>query len=352
MTPWAVVIGIDLHPDDADLNPLKGAVADAIDFAEWLLAPDGGKVAPENLFFWTHPEPKAAAGPLLSEYLQAETLWPQLRKPKVFKKPDMTRAPKTGEVMGMVAHLQKHAATSRRNGDRSRCYVHLAGHGVDIKNETCFLLGDYADSLGMISADQMHAALQSAGFDEVLMFLDCCRTHPGPGLKLPDLFQVTDTRSVLGLGRAAEAGYQSFEYPLDAPTRGAFTHALTQGLRGHRVAGRLSFKELGEFVKERVPHLVAPHLQRPQFFPVPDEPPIPLVLVEGQATPAISDIVFTFVSGAPGTTYDLRDATGQRFGSPIPSGATPVRVSAPPGLYAIGPKLFAHTGPGDTHVSV
>src|ERR671922_796901 len=44
---WAIVIGIDEYGDDK--MRLTGAVADALTFAEWVTADEGGRVAPSQL---------------------------------------------------------------------------------------------------------------------------------------------------------------------------------------------------------------------------------------------------------------------------------------------------------------
>lgn len=352
MTPWALVIGIDQHPDSPQLNTLHGAVADAADFAEWVLDPQGGGVAHERLFFWAFPSAETSAGPLLRAYLKTPTPWPMHRRANETYLPSITRAPVVGEIAALVGLLRRKAnAASTLRGEQSRCYVHLAGHGVEIKNETCFLMGDFQSYPGMVSCDQMHRALQSGGFNEVLMFLDCCRTQPSGLTKLPDVFDDTEVRTLLGIGRAAETKAQSFEFPDPAPSRGAFTYALTQGLRSHRREGRLSFSDLGEFVRQQVAPLVAPRRQLPQFSTEPPQPPAPLIVLQGDDIEVVRDIVITFGRTPPGQSVVLTDFQGNPVGDPIVSGPEPVRVPAPIGrLYAVGGVPFMHAGPGDTHV--
>ena len=72
MTSWAIVVGINEYPGSG-LGPLKGAVADACDFADWALDPTGGNVAPERLYFWTYPWPDADPDrPHLAQYLAGD----------------------------------------------------------------------------------------------------------------------------------------------------------------------------------------------------------------------------------------------------------------------------------------
>ena len=43
---WALVVGINHYPERAGQTPLQGAVADAVDFADWALSDNGGAVSP------------------------------------------------------------------------------------------------------------------------------------------------------------------------------------------------------------------------------------------------------------------------------------------------------------------
>lgn len=354
MKTWALVIGIDLHPASPELNPLEGAVADATDFAEWALADDGGGVPPNQMYFWSYPPSAATAEsqPFVTNYLKAPTPWPRFRGPGPTVVPDPARGPTVGEVTGVVQFLQKKARADRKPAERWRCYVHLAGHGIEIDEETCFLTSDYENDPGMISCARLHKALQSAGFDDVILFLDCCRTHPGNLHEPPRSFKVSKARSLVGLARAAEPGRQSFEFSDEGSPRGAFTHSVTRGLRGHRRQGQLSFADLGLFVAQTAPTLV-PQRQRPQFSSEPPDPQPPLVILDDGDQQVLRDIVITFREPHIPRTVVLTDWDGQPFREPIAASVEPVRVLAPVGqLYALGGKPFEHYGPGDKHVTV
>src|SRR5712691_8194117 len=59
MRNWAFVVGIDHYPD-MPRAALGAAVRDALKFREWLLSPDGGDVAPEQMTVLLSPRPDSA----------------------------------------------------------------------------------------------------------------------------------------------------------------------------------------------------------------------------------------------------------------------------------------------------
>lgn len=363
MIPWAIVVGINLHPDQTNLNELFGAVADAADFAEWALNPHGGGVAKDRLFFWSYPVPPddPKERPLLTEFLKAPTPWPVPPHGRAMAIPPKDRAPYSGEILMLVNHLRKAAKLGDLAGDTHRCYVLFAGHGVQIiengVNDTCFLTADYAMGNGFLPCNQLSRSLESGGFSEVLMFLDCCRTMAGPTIRMPNMFPVGKETTVVGVGRAAAPGEPSFEFPNPNPTRGAFTHALTDGLRTERdPEGILTFGALGAFVGKKVPTL-AGRLQVPQFSHEPPSPPF--VILQGQPLDVDRDLRIIFGNGIPpGTEFWLLDDKWRRVSDdPIIAGLEPVRRSAPIGrVYGLESadgrikKLFSHDGPGETPV--
>ena len=364
MDSWALVVGINLHPCDAGLAELYGAVADACDFAEWALHPDGGAVPPQRLFFWTTPAPDPAMiGPLLAAYLQAPTKWRAPRLIAMASPPDARRPPDAGEIRAVVRAMAETAVTATQP---QRAYVHFAGHGVQLTangvRETCFLAGDYARGGGLVPCGQMSRYLETNGFAQVIMFLDCCRTSIGGLEELPNLFRSgSGGRTLTGTGHAAEPEKVSFEFPLDLPKRGAFTRALTEGLRTHREpTGSLSFDGLGAFVRRRVEVLLGAKVQSPQFASDPPQPGTPLILVTGAPILEQQPIVVTFVNARPGAKVWLISEEGERPDPLIAGPAqTQAQVDAPIGKpYALRTddnrmvKSFFHPGPGPTSVDL
>jgi hypothetical protein len=363
MTPWAIVVGINLHPEDSGLTELYGAVADAADFAEWCLHPQGGAVAPERLFFWSHPAPAPAImGPLLTQWFAKPTPWPKpTNLMESFVPPMDDRAPKSGQLVALTEWIT--GAAYDIPGDH-RVYVLFAGHGVQVEKqgvkETCFLAGDYVDGLGLVPCGQMARSLLTNGVAEVVMFLDCCRTPLSNRTPLPDIFPDGGQPARLtALGRAANAGQTSFEVPDLPPKRGVFTQAVTEGLRTRRNAqGALTFADLGQYVCDRAPGLLGGRgPQNPQFVTDPPNPDPGWVLLQGEAQASSPDIVIDFTDLPAGAKVSLIDNGGRPI-QVFTVGQGPVTWPAPPGLYGLSCnrprrlKMFNHTGPGAYHASI
>jgi hypothetical protein len=362
MQAWALIIGINKHPEDAMLPDLHGAVADAADFAEWALHPKGGKVAPERLFFWTHPAPTPAeTGPLLEAWLRAPTPWPTPRNPRKSAPPDFDRAPRSGDIVA-VADAMGAAATQA--AEPQRAYVLMAGHGVQVRDgpraQTCFLAGDYADGAGVVPCDELSVSLQSNGFGEVLLFLDCCRSNLGRREPTPRLFKLgAGEETAHAVGHAAKRSRPSFEFPEQRPVRGVFTYAVTEALRARRGEdGALTVKLLGDHVYGRAPALVGPGRdQEPQFTAYPDNPPI--VITMDSPILQLRNIVIDFGATPAGARLHLIDHKARPICPPLTPGAQPASVPAATGfVYALEDddrrviRTFRHDGPGDTHVQL
>ena len=74
MQSWAIIVGINEYPPTAGLRVLHGAVADAVDFADWALDPRGGAVDPAHLFLWTSSAPMSVTA-AMTAYLAAPTAY-------------------------------------------------------------------------------------------------------------------------------------------------------------------------------------------------------------------------------------------------------------------------------------
>ncbi|MEN3370745.1 MAG: hypothetical protein V7609_2888 [Verrucomicrobiota bacterium] len=144
---YALVVGIDDYKNPP-YGPLLGAKRDATDFITWLKDPAGGNVPEKNIDPFTKLSDEDGSEPDLSDMIELLML---LRK----------RAPK-GKKIGR------------------RLYLFFSGHGVSPKgelDEAGLVTVDAQDSLdaflpGKQSADQL---TETARFDEVLLFMDCCR---------------------------------------------------------------------------------------------------------------------------------------------------------------------------------
>ena len=187
MTAWAFVVGINDYPAETTLRKLRGAVADAAEFADWALHPSGGGVAPSDMYFWTYPAP-AAPSKRLKEFLDNPTKWPRF-------KPDLDRPPETGELITSIGLIAQNALKAKAD----RLYVFFAGHRFQTKPaslsedpQTCFVGGDYHPDVaaaGLIPCDDMYRMLVQQGPPEVILFLDACRNDASARVARPSILE-------------------------------------------------------------------------------------------------------------------------------------------------------------------
>lgn len=372
MRNWAIVVGINTYPTASRQTELKGAVADAADFADWALHPNGGAVAPENLFFWSHPAPVDPTA-ALAGYLLAPTAWEDAVNADMEGDPvplvamAQGRPPRVNEIAVTALRAARAAKASR---SENRLYVFFAGHGLQTTSlesaqapQTCFVTGDFRPdsplAQGLLPCDDLRNGLLALGFGQVVMFLDCCRAQIPPSTAPPSLSMM---RAVQGaqrryaVGRAADFGAVAFEAPADDPKRGAFSKVLLDGLRRHRDDDQtLTLNGLEAYVETAIVDVVAPEEQYPQFDIIPRNPKFAL-LTAPPIDPDI-DIRITFTADYP--VVELRDdkarlvrtfnavTAGQALQVPVPAGAfysleTPDKSKA---------KAFQHNGPEVTHES-
>lgn len=359
MTSWALVVGINEYPERSKLSKLFGAVADAADFADWVLDPAGGNVQPDHLYFWTHPAPVTMGGHL-QQFMQNPTPWPLVG-------PDFGKAPEANEIMHCV---QKFAEKSVQEGAQ-RLYVFFAGHGAQTlpdgyaeDAQNCFMAGDFLaemQQVGLVSCDDLKRFLARIGPAELILFFDCCRnTLPLKVMRPASVYsRTTDLRlhRRLGLGRAAQDEHVAFEVPIGhpTPTRGAFSQLLVGALRNHRVNGQLTFNQLDAYVTAGMADLVRPAVQVPDFTEKPKPPAI--VLVAGQGGQGIADLRLTFSIVPPGTSFLVVDAEANTVAADIVA-AGGHDYTLPIGIYSVELqdgsvlKMFHLQGPGQTHVEI
>jgi hypothetical protein len=357
MTAWAFVVGINDYPADTTLRKLHGAVADAAEFADWALHPDGGGVAPGDLYFWTYPAP-ATPSKRLKQFLDDPTPWPQF-------KPDFSRAPTTGELITSIGLI---APRALRAG-AERLYVFFAGHGFQTKQtslsedpQTCFVGGDYHPDVaaaGLIPCDDMYRMLVQQGPPEIVLFLDACRNDASARVARPNgLWNISNPSGKhrrAAVGRAAQYQHVAWEVPHNAPVRGAFSTLLVSGLRGHRVNGQLTLESLEEYVAAGIANLVSPQTQYPDF----EERPKPrqMVLAAGPPLDIDASVVISFGQGSVGKAFLLVGGP-QDIRMPIVGSATPQSLPLPPGAYILETdtdqelKKFIHLAQEATNVDI
>lgn len=372
MTHYALVIGINAYPNSTGQLPLAGAVADACDFAEWALAANGGEVDPHNLYFWTHPWPAAQPPGLFATFLANPTPFLGNFGPVM---PNTGIPPTARQIVDTVVAR----GTALQDGmDLSppphRIYIFLAGHGLhtnetsQLESQTCFLAADFSipnpnTTQGLVASLSLKRALINGGFDEVFMFLDCCRLQdPINSPPAAPLCGGHDIRRIgkWAIGNAADENMRAFEVEGQTP-RGAFTLALMDGLRNrrHPASQSLSLGSLRNFVGKRIQKWTLNQTPTFEFKPRAEPGPYIFPGIPGAALQSIQ----LDLSGLPaGVTVCLSDTDLIPLPGfeAIPSGAALVSIpDCPPGSYMIersdqldeDPQLFMHPRKKPYHVS-
>ena len=256
---YAVVVGIAHYPlFHADLG---GPVNDAKHFVEWLVTTEdqGGAGVPEEhvttvVVAIPAPDPnhlEAADGPV--------------------------PLPVVEDILAAFENLRKKVqGLHREGGSEERLYIFLAGHGFSVDTEQ---LGIEEPVLLMSNAEQgfwPHFAghfcaewfVKSGLFQEVVLFMDCCRNDPliNFPLSLPSWGTNTSkTRARKFYGFATKWAQKSREQLIDGMMQGVFTWSLLTALRGDVTdnEGRVTDKELKGSIYNSVRKLLASNDQAP-----------------------------------------------------------------------------------------
>ncbi|TMD67135.1 MAG: hypothetical protein E6I97_23355, partial [Chloroflexi bacterium] len=236
---YAVVVGIAHYPlFHADLG---GPVNDAQHFVEWLVTEEdqgGAGVPAEHVTTIVIPVP--APDPNHLEAADGQDPLPIVEN-----------------ILAAFENLrEKVQDLHREGGSEERLYIFLAGHGFSVDTEQ---LGIEEPVLLMSNAEQgfwPHFAghycaewfVKSGLFQEVVLFMDCCRNEPliNFPLSLPSWGTSTDqTRAKKFYGFATKWAQKSREQIIDGMTQGVFTWSLLKALRGDVTdsEGRVTEKE-------------------------------------------------------------------------------------------------------------
>ena len=263
---YALVVGIDHYPDyGSNGRNLNGAVRDAKLFAEWLMdTTTGGGLPAANCEIITSTED--------SNRLTADT------------------------IDGAFARLWQ--AAKNANGGR-RLYMFFSGHGqvVDgpnysiLEQSLCLPAWSFMRPNCAVSTDNLsEIAIKCMPFEEVAVFLDCCRVSTIRVKALPTsvgcpLFQDGHHEIKKQVFYAAEPLKKAYEDGDEGAVHGHFTKALIQGLKTgtNRNGGGISAKDLWGHLKYWVKKNAddANHNQKPVT-----NPPTPYEdMVFGRAKP-------------------------------------------------------------------
>jgi hypothetical protein len=256
----ALVVGLNRYPA---FKTLRGAEGDAVRFYDWLISPSGGMVAIRNV-----------QRILSSDFPDADpndvATW---------------RPPLEALKLEFRRHSDRAFANKAKTGSSRvgrRLYVFLAGHGITPARAASPNLEDAALLMASASAQAYGEHLlgyswaewfvNAAAFDEVLLFMDCCRDVKNNVPPIPcSLTPLLDDRraDVKVFGAAAtELDSQSWEQDFGTPAQpyGVFSYVLMQGLQSDALrgeAGELTGTRLASFLDDELPKLRAD--QRPRL---------------------------------------------------------------------------------------
>lgn len=211
---FGIVVGINSYPD---IGTLQGPEADATDFFNWLISDTGGQVPPKNV-----------------QKIVTSDFAAQPRKP-------------TEEVANAFDDLQTKAFVgpiAKRLG--RRLYIYIAGHGAGLSfvadpdgDDAALLLANATKNNAAHVLTRIRALyfLRAGMFDEIAMFMDCCRQPVPVNPNFPSYLGAIDVTTLNKEPRkffafATRWGLTSRERSFNGVTRGVFTVALTKGLRG------------------------------------------------------------------------------------------------------------------------
>ncbi|GAC1345632.1 MAG: hypothetical protein NVSMB27_08060 [Ktedonobacteraceae bacterium] len=330
---YAVVIGIAHYPlFHADLG---GPVNDARHFAEWLVTAEdqgGAGVPGEHLTPIlvpvpapdpNHPEPADGQVPL----------------------------PVVENILAAFENLREKVQNLHpEGGSEGRLYIFLAGHGFSVDTEQ---LGIEESALLMSNAEQgfwPHFAghycaewfVKSGFFQEVVLFMDCCRNEPliNFPLSLPSWGVSTGkTRAKKFYGFATKWAQKSREQLIDGMMQGVFTWSLMNALRGDITdnEGRVTEKELKgsiyNSVRKLLPNDQAPgsgEFQDPDFE---NDDDWVFAQIASKRTPSAT-VQIDFGQLSPETNVELIDASHTTIDKHMPKDG-PWQTYLSPGFYLL-----------------
>jgi hypothetical protein len=254
MDDYAIVVGINRYPG---ISPLRGPENDARAFRDWLVSPSGGKLP---------------AGDRKRLKLIVSSDYPESDEPRGAN-------PTLELVEGAFYELFKLALKGKIG---RRLYVFMAGHGFAPSmgfspglDESALLMANAEKQAlgyhipGGVFVDWFRAA---AAFDELLLFMDCCRddySRTAPHLPPFNELKRPEAASVKYFyAYATKWSYKAREKEV-APGlfHGLFSHALMEGLNGAAAdrAGRITGQTLSAYIFNRLPSLSPEKPQEPRF---------------------------------------------------------------------------------------
>jgi hypothetical protein len=222
---WALIVGIDRYHPTAGVDPLGGAVGDAIRFRDWVMKPDGGGITDEtHVKLLISPDPQDHRRPRPAFY-----------------------------------HIhQFFSELSTDTGDTSapgrRLYVFLSGHGISpagaesVRNAALLMADTTRNRISSFPGNVWAEGARSTNlFQEVVLIMDCCRDLQKRARVAPHPFEppTCDSREAILLeAYSTQWASKSREdkFPPDECKQGIFSHSVLEVLKSGRIDGAV-FKE-------------------------------------------------------------------------------------------------------------
>jgi uncharacterized caspase-like protein len=315
-----IVVGITNYPG---ITTLKGPEADAEDFYDWLTSPSFGDV-------------------------------PSARVEKIVTSRYATSPKPTEEVAQAFDDLHAEAFASgipKRLG--RRLYVYAAGHGAGLnfrddpdQSDAALLVANatMVNAIHVMTKIRALYFLNAAIFDEIVVFMDCCRNPLFLNPNYPSYVNAVDINK-LGKERrkffafATRWGLNSREKQFNGVTRGIFTTALTKGLRGAAATadGTITSKSLRDYLVNNMKSLMTDEELVDWDVQQPHIPDPEVDLVFATVPPQRVKVTVTFPANAGNQFIRMIDDRFQEVGSgqTVPGTAWEVPTELTKGVYLI-----------------
>ena len=300
---WALAVGITKYPDST-FEPLDGPEADAKDFFDWVTSKEGGGVS------------RQCARLVVSS---------QFRKPRSA----IEAQPAAEAVQNYFEQLDEMARETDELMLGRRLYIYLSGHGfAPNDNESALLMANAGRNRlkhhipGKAWANLFY---RSGYFEEVLLFMDCCRNILPQTIPNPPSVSVRDNPDAIQKGRrfyafATKWGAASRERVVArGKSRGVFTLALMEGLRGRACepgSNRITAMSLRSYLFTNMRDFLAPaDLNNPAIPKEPDVEPsqqsADFTIVEVKDLPRGAPVRILLPAEVAGKTINIRDGQFQ-----------------------------------------
>jgi hypothetical protein len=305
----AIVVGIDRY-SFGDLNPLAGARADATDFHAWLIdqSPMGGGLDNGNVTLLSGSDDGAAP--------TAENIR------RAFTELLRTRTPPGTKRIGR------------------RLYVFMSGHGASHEPAAVASVGllpapfDELENFYVVGQLFVDAVHKRGAFDEILLFMDCCRDlSPMPLSVLLPGFDATvgavppkvTTLTAYAAQWGSKARERDFTANGTTRKRGIFTAALLEALRGWAIdedTGHVTKDSLERYLRSRIQYYRPDgSAQDPEVIG-----PRDLVIVPTPSTPRETELIIALSTPGPTQVVLQMGSAGAMRIVDVPTGATEVRT--------------------------